>query len=235
MSRPGGPLSPGTLPEPAPPEAGPLPRLLLIADGFASGRGTGAMAQSPQRVRKVAAEAVAAGVRWVMLRDHAAPAPDFLRAAGRLAERLRDIAPEVRLAVNTRADAARRLRAGLHVGTRGPGVAEALESARTVGVSAHAPEAVAAAHASGAAYALFSPVYRTATHPEAAPVGLGALREACGAAPVSFPVLALGGVTAARVAECRAAGAHGAAVLSAIFDAHRPARAVAQLLTALGA
>ena len=29
-----------------------LPRLLLIADGFASGRGTGPLAQSPERVRQ---------------------------------------------------------------------------------------------------------------------------------------------------------------------------------------
>lgn len=215
--------------------AGPLawPRLLLIADGFASGRGVGPRAQSPERVRKIAAESVARGVRWVMLRDHAADAPTFARAAARLAERVRDIRPDVRLAVNTRSEVAARLRTDLHVGTRGPSVADALAASGAVGVSAHSPEDVREAAASGASYALFSPVYRTATHPDATPAGLVALRSACEAAPEAWPVLALGGITPPRVAECRASGAHGVAVLSAILDAHRPARAVDAFLDAL--
>ena len=218
-----------------------LPRLLLIADGFASGRGEGPLAQTPERVRKLAAEAVATGVRWVMLRDHAADDAVFFRAAGRVVERLRDITPEVRIAVNRRSETARRLRAELHVGARGSAlgvgsvVANALETAAVVGVSAHAPDEIAQAAASGASYALFSPVYRTSSHPDAAPAGLARLGAACEAAPEAFPVLALGGLTPSRVAECRAAGAHGVAVLSAILDAHRPARAVQGFLDAVGA
>ncbi|MEL6615398.1 MAG: thiamine phosphate synthase [Bacteroidota bacterium] len=210
-----------------------LPRLLLIADGFASGRGAGPLAQTPERVRKIAAEAVARGVRWVMLRDHAADDRTFARAAGRLTERVRDIRPDVRIAVNTRVDVARRLRADLHVGTRGPSVGDALETARVVGLSAHTPAEVREAEASGASYALFSPVYRTATHPEAEPVGLQVLRDAAAAPQEALPVLALGGLTPTRVAECLDAGAHGVAVLSGILDAHRPARAVDAFFTAL--
>ncbi len=209
-----------------------LPRLMLIADGFATGRGAGVRAQSPERVRKLAAVAVAEGVRWIMLRDHAADDAAFFRAAGRIVERVRDIAPDVRIAVNSRPEAARRLRADLHVGARGPALPLALKSAPVVGVSAHAPEEVASAAVAGASYAFFSPVYRTATHPEAAPAGLDALRRACAAAPGAFQVMALGGVTASRVAECRGAGAHGVAVLSAILDAHRPERAVREFLKA---
>ena len=211
-----------------------LPRLLLIADGFASGRGSGPLAQPPERVRALAAEAVATGVRWVMLRDHAADGAAFSRAAGRLTERLRDIHPEVRIAINGRTAAAGRLRADLHVGRHGPSVADALAVSKVVGVSAHSPEAVAAAAASGAAYATFSPVYRTATHPGAAPAGLAALGAACEAAPEAFPVLALGGLSPGRVPEVLAAGAHGVAVLSGVLDAHRPARAVRLFLEALG-
>ncbi|MEM1056324.1 MAG: thiamine phosphate synthase [Bacteroidota bacterium] len=213
-----------------------LPRLLLIADGFASGRGQGPHAQTAERVRKLAAEAVAAGVRWVMLRDHAADDPTFLRAAGRLTERLRDACPDVRLMVNTRADVARRLRLDLHVGTRGPGAVEALGAVDAhygiVGVSAHSAQDAVEAGRAGASYATLSPIYRTATHPEAAPAGLGLLRRSAEAAP-DLPVLALGGLTPSRVAECREAGAYGVAVLSAILDAHRPTRAVEQFLVAL--
>lgn len=212
-----------------------LPRLLLIADGFASGRGTGPFAQTPERVRKIVAEAVARGVRWIMLRDHAADERTFARSAGRLVERVRDIRPDIRIAVNTRADVAQRLRADLHVGTRGPSIEQALEASGVVGVSSHSSIDVREAAGAGASYALFSPVYRTATHPDAAPAGLDALREACAAPPEAFPVLALGGLTPTRVAECRSAGAHGVAVLSGILDAHRPARAVDAFLAASGA
>ena len=210
-----------------------LPRLLLIADGFASGRGSGPLAQPPERVRTLAAEAVATGVRWVMLRDHEADGVTFERAAGRLTERLRDIHSDVRIAINGHPLIARRLRADLHVGRRGPSLAEALSVSGAVGVSAHSPEAVSAAAASGAAYATFSPVYRTATHPGAAPAGLAALRAACEAAPEAFPVLALGGLSPARVPEALASGAYGVAVLSGVLDAYLPARAVRQFLEAL--
>lgn len=213
-----------------------LPRLLLIADGFASGRGSGPHAQTPERVRKLAAVAVAAGVRWVMLRDHEADAPTFLRAAARLTERLRDMRSGVRITINTRADVARRLRADLHVGTRGPEVAEAVRLGREfgglVGVSAHSAREVTEAEQAGADYATVSPVYRTATHPEAEPAGLNLIRQSAEAAP-GFPILALGGLTPSRVEACLDAGAHGVAVLSAILDAHRPTRAVEQFLSAL--
>ncbi|MEM6326863.1 MAG: thiamine phosphate synthase [Bacteroidota bacterium] len=213
-----------------------LPRLLLIADGFASGRGTGPLAQTAATVRTRTAEAVAAGVRWVMLRDHAADDATFLRAAARLTERLRDVRPGVRLSVNTRTEAARRLRADLHVGTRGPSVAEAVRlgdgDSRLVGFSAHSAREIAEAARAGAAYATVSPLYRTATHPDTTPAGLALLRDATEAAP-GVPVLALGGITPSRVAECHEAGAHGVAVLSGLLDAHRIARAVEQYLAAL--
>lgn len=213
-----------------------LPRLLLIADGFATGRGAGPLAQTPQTVRTRTAEAVAAGVRWVMLRDHSADEPTFARAAGRLTERLRDARPGVRLTVNTHAEVARRLRADLHVGARGPSVAEAVRlgsaMGAVVGVSAHSVQEVTEAVQVGADYATVSPVYRTATHPDAVPAGPGLIREAASAAP-GLTLLALGGVTPSRVAECLDAGAHGVAVLSGILDAHRLARAVEQYLVSL--
>ena len=46
------------------------------------------------------------------------------------------------------------------------------------------------------------------------------------------PVIAIGGVTAARVPELLAAGAYGVAVVGAVSDAADPSRAVAELLAA---
>ena len=48
-----------------------------------------------------------------------------------------------------------------------------------------------------------------------------------------MPVIAIGGITAARVPELLAAGAHGVAVVGAVSDAADPAAAVRQLLAAL--
>jgi thiamine-phosphate pyrophosphorylase len=209
-----------------------LPRLMLIADGFASGRES----QSAEDVQRRTIEAVRAGVRWVQLRDLAADEKAFASGATRLAALLREVTPEVRLSVNTHAAVAARLAAGFHVGHRGPSVAEAVRLAPAGPVSAavHSVEEAVAAAASGAEALLFSPVFPTTSKPGAAPAGSEALREVCAAVP-GTRVLALGGVTSERVKICLASGARGVAVLSGILDARDPAGAAeVYLLTILG-
>jgi thiamine-phosphate pyrophosphorylase len=51
---------------------------------------------------------------------------------------------------------------------------------------------------------------------------------------VRIPVIAIGGITLATVADVLAAGARGIAVISAILSAPSPANATAALLDALG-
>jgi thiamine-phosphate pyrophosphorylase len=53
------------------------------------------------------------------------------------------------------------------------------------------------------------------------------------AAAVSIPVIAISGVTPDRVPELLDAGAHGVAVIGAVFSAADPAAAVAAFLDAL--
>ena len=55
------------------------------------------------------------------------------------------------------------------------------------------------------------------------------------ASVVQMPVIAVGGVTAARVPELLAAGAYGVAVVGAVSDAAGSAAAVRELLRALEA
>jgi len=55
------------------------------------------------------------------------------------------------------------------------------------------------------------------------------------ASVVQMPVIAAGGVTAARVPELLAAGAYGVAVVGAVSGAADPAAAVRELLRALEA
>ena len=197
-----------------------LPRLLLIADRFTESHRADA-------VRR----AVAAGVPWVQLRDHRLDPDTFARAAEALVPMLKADNPNLLLSVNTHLDVARRLGLGLHVGRRGPSVAEArrqLGPGALLGYSAHDLDAARRAADEGADYLLFSPVFPTASKPGVPAVGLEALATVCRA--VAVPVLALGGITPERVSVCLQQGAHGVAVVSAILEAPDPAAAVRQFL-----
>jgi len=86
-----------------------------------------------------------------------------------------------------------------------------LLAGRLLGCSVHSLAAAREAEAAGADYLIFGPVFATASHPGRAAAGLQALSEV--AAGVGIPVLALGGVAAARARQCRAAGAAGFAAI----------------------
>lgn len=206
-----------------------LPRVLLVADGFASGRVELDAASIRQRTEAL----VTAGIRWVSLRDVDADDATFAEAAHRLAVSLRTIAPDVVLSVHGRLEVARDLRAGLHVGRRGATLEEATRAglAGPVGVSAHSATGAARAARSGATYATFSPVFETRTHPEAIPTGIDPLRLA--AAHAGVPILALGGVTPPRARIARLVGAYGVAAVSSLLFAWDEARTVRQFLDAV--
>ena len=205
-----------------------IPRLLLIADGFAAGRPELEAADVCRRTVAL----VEAGVPWVMLRDHAAEPTAFASAAEALAADLRATNPAVRLSVNTRVDVARQLGAGVHVGRRGPTVAEAVAAGvAEVGFSAHSATQARAAAKAGGAYATFSPVFATRTHPDAVPSGLDPLGLAARTAGV--PVLALGGITPPRARLARMVGAHGVAVVSGLLFAWDAPKSVRSFLDAV--
>src|SRR5262249_59475636 len=99
--------------------------------------------------------------------------------------------------------------------------------------SVHSLDEARRAESDGADFIVFGPVYDTPSKwPYGPPQGLAALASVAGS--VGRPVLAVGGITAARVAEVRAAGARGVAVISAILGARRPADATKAFLDALG-
>jgi len=134
-----------------------------------------------------------------------------------------------RVLVNDRLDVALAVGAdGVHLGGGSvpADVARRLLGADAlIGVSTHAPGEAPA----DADLAFFGPVY--ATPSKGGAQGEARLAEAVRAAAI--PVLAIGGVTAARVPAVRAAGAAGAAVIRAILAAPDPAAATGALLAAL--
>jgi thiamine-phosphate pyrophosphorylase len=205
-------------------------RLMLVADGFASGR----PGQRAEEVRTRVLALVRAGVRLVQLRDHAASPAAFASAAALLADALRQQAPEVELVVNSHLDVAEALEAGVHVGWRGPPVAEVRERRPEAFLSTavHAPSEAEAAVRGGADAVLFSPVFPSSSKPGAEGAGLEAL-AACARSVPGARVFALGGICPDRAGACRAAGAYGVAVLSGLLDVSNPEAAFAAYLSAL--
>jgi thiamine-phosphate pyrophosphorylase len=135
------------------------------------------------------------------------------------------------LVVNDRLDVALAAGAGgVHLPSAGIPPADArrlVGAACLVGVSCHSAEDVARARACGADFAFLSPIHDTPSkRAYGPPLGIAALR---GAAALGLPLVALGGIDAARAAEARAAGAIGVAAIRAWLEGPDPAAAVRRL------
>ena len=89
--------------------------------------------------------------------------------------------------------------------------ARALLGARLIGRSVHTLASAINAEEHGADFVIFGPVWSSQSHPDSKPVGLKALAEVARA--LRIPVVAIGGVTEERIAECHVAGAAGYAAI----------------------
>jgi thiamine-phosphate pyrophosphorylase len=180
--------------------------------------------------------ALAAGARWVQVRTKAGSDRQRLEAV--LAVRRRTASAGALCLVNDRVDLALVAGAdGVHLGAEDlpvEVVRRLVPPGFIVGATARDPEGAQRAAAAGASYVGVGPVWATTTKDGLpAPLGPARLAEVCAAAGI--PVIAIAGVTAARVPEAVAAGAAGVAVVGAVFSAPDPAVATAELLAALGA
>jgi thiamine-phosphate pyrophosphorylase len=139
-----------------------------------------------------------------------------------------------RVVVNDRLDVALAVGAGgVHLGATDLPVAAARRLAPDllIGATCRNRTDVERAALDGADYAGFGPVFATASKSGLpAPLGAGAVTEARGV----LPLLAIGGVDVTRAAALVAAGAHGVAVLGAVWRHPDPVGAAKELAAALG-
>jgi thiamine-phosphate pyrophosphorylase len=89
--------------------------------------------------------------------------------------------------------------------------ARTLLGRRLVGRSVHSIDGALQAEREGADFIIFGPVWPSASHPGTSPAGVAGLELV--SRSVRIPVLAIGGVTEDRIAECHAAGAAGYAAI----------------------
>jgi thiamine-phosphate diphosphorylase len=137
------------------------------------------------------------------------------------------------LLVNDRLDVALAAEVGAQVGRRSLPVAAArrLLPRNWLGYSAHAAREAEEAVRAGADFVVLGTIFATPSHPGWPGAGVGLIVEAARVALV----IAIGGITPARVEPCIAAGAHGVAVLGGVWNATDPVAATAKYLEALEA
>ena len=183
--------------------------------------------------------AVDGGVTAVQIREKDAPAGVFLDTVLRVAEAL----PErVGLIVNDRVDvflaarAAGARVAGVHIGQTdlpASAVRQLVGPRAVIGLSASTGEQLrlAASDPAGVDYVGVGALHETQTKKDAPPpLGLGGFARLV--AESRLPAVAIGGVTRDDLAGLRAAGAAGAAIVSAICSAGDPGAAARELRAA---
>lgn len=205
---------------------GSLPRLHVLVTDEVAGRPGFRADAAALRARCGTALALQLRLRRASGRELFGLAAELLQDAGR---------DGGWVVVNERLDVA--LAAGAHAVQLGAG-ALPLPRARDVaagrlrlGASVHDPAEAAEACRDGADFLVLGTIFATPSHPRVEPSGPAAL-EAC--RDLGAPVVAIGGVDVGRVPRLRAAGAYGAAVVRAVWEADVPEEAAADLVAALG-
>ncbi len=160
-----------------------------------------------------------AGARIMQLRLKDAPGRDFLAAARAIAEMCRKRGAT--LIVNDRVDIAILAGAdGVHLGQTDLPLDAArriIGHDRMIGISTHNVEQARAAEDGGANYIGFGPMYPGGLRNNAAGKGLEELRAI--RAAIKIPIVVIGGITEARVAETLAADADAVAIITDVVNA----------------
>jgi thiamine-phosphate pyrophosphorylase len=203
----------------------PNPPLLLVTD----------RRQARRPLADVVAQALAAGCRWVSVREKDLAEDEqvgMVRMLLPLARRhgaCLTLHGAPRLAAMSGAD-------GVHLsaGSDPAAARKVLGAGKLIGASIHTVVEAEKLDSTSLDYALAGPAFETPSKPGYGPeIGRIGLAEIARASPV--PILAIGGLNAARAAEVMAAGPYGIAVMGGVMRAADPAEEVRALLATVAA
>ncbi len=202
----------------------PDPPLLLVTDSR----------QASRPLETIVERALEAGSRWVSLREKHLPPDGQIALAYALAPMIR--AHRATLTLHG-ADAWLAQRAGcdgLHLpaGADCAAARATLGADKLIGISIHTVAEAQAIDPALVDYAVAGPAFETPSKPgygaRSGPESLSAVIRAA-----RVPVLAIGGITPARVGKVVDAGAAGVAVMGGVMRAADPGREVARLIATL--
>jgi thiamine-phosphate pyrophosphorylase len=198
----------------------PDPPLLLVTD----------RRQARRPLSEVVAAALAAGCRWVSVREKDLPDDEQIALVRRLLPLARR--HDARLTLHGDAALAKICGAdGVHLsaGSDPLAVRAMLGPGKLIGVSIHTITEAEAIDPGAVDYALAGPAFETPSKPGYGPeIGRKGLGEIARASRV--PVLAIGGLNASRAAEVLASGPVGIAVMGGVMRAADPGQEVRALV-----
>jgi thiamine-phosphate pyrophosphorylase len=201
----------------------PQPPLLLVTD----------RRQARRSLEAVVTAAVGAGCRWVSVREKDLPVDEQILLARSLLPLVRAqggkllLHGEASLAKDAGVD-------GVHLpaGRDAAAARAVLGPGKILGLSIHTVTEAEEIDPALIDYALAGPAFETPSKPGYGPeIGRKGLADIAQASRV--PVLAIGGINAARIAEVLASGAAGVAVMGGVMRASDPAQEMRALLASL--
>jgi thiamine-phosphate pyrophosphorylase len=201
----------------------PDPPILLITD----------RKQAAAPLEDIVAAVLAAGCRWISIREKDLPAEEQIALAQRLLPNAVAAGARLTLHGEPKLAAAAGLD-GVHL-PAGASAAEAraiLGKERLVGASVHTAEEAAQTDPAAVDYVIAGPAFETASKPGYSPA-LGVEGIAAVVRATSTPVLAIGGIDAPRFVALRRVGVPGVAVMGGIMRASDPGREWRMLVTAV--
>ena len=177
-------------------------------------------------------EAVEGGVNLVQLREKDLPGGELLELAQSL---LDAIGGRAALIVNERVDVAAAVGAqGVQLGERALPINDArrlIGAGPLMGRSVHTVDGAKMAVGQGADFLLVGTMFATQSHPGERPAGPALMSQI--ALDCSTPLIGIGGITSANLAQVVRAGASGIAVIRSILTAPSPAAAARDLKESL--
>jgi thiamine-phosphate pyrophosphorylase len=201
----------------------PDPPLLLVTD----------RRQARRPLPEIVGAALAAGCRWVGLREKDLPQDEQILLARTLLTMMRRYGANLVLYGDaTLAQLAGTDGVHLSAGSDAAAARKLLGPDKLIGLSIHTAAEAAAIDPAASDYAIAGPAFETSSKPGYGPeIGRRGLRDMAAAARV--PLLAIGGINSARVGEVIAAGCAGVAVMGGVMRATDPAVEVRALITSL--